>query len=1307
MKDCQLVSLEYSFQKAHSSTAKVCCEEMVDYALESEYAYEQLQLMAYFGEAMFIASMKGVFGWKRYHKEVVKKLFDNLVADDRSIVPKIVVLSDKNSNEYQDKSHNTIDGKINGKFAAYDNEKHEILVSYWFMCRAIYNNNKRGELLVALVEEFGHHVHYLLSEVYSTVGKGKVHGDVGAKFAAEVIGLNALEQSNQCFAKVNGVDLVWEYKALQCRLQQWVDQERQNRDDNSSERFNFYGASSEVEEIFHDHKKHGYGHHELEKKALLPILKKDYGLDDKKIETQKIVKQIYFGNWLRDYSQLVDPQAVRPLSNALVAGASAPIPFYFLVQNALNLSSGEEVKKNRTVVLTDHTGSGDKNVTIDYKIPDNGDVVNDYGISPFGMLKGSVEQIWLGAVERFDANVTQSSEVNVTHSVEATVDPTEFPFLVVEDKTSSTPKAIGEVEKDKEFMYKMLETTYRELYQKTITLHPLLWSRQFLTGCVTLLALKEFGEKRPLTQEEYENIEELLKKDFLVITPKLLGVYRPDEHIDNPKLYAPTDNSLNIKLNTPEENRENRGFVGNPEVEKGELDIGTTFGMKNYIRTDIIEEIDFSTKQSAYKRMVKKLNDAANMANKDFTNPKNSNREAMAIYGEALHILEDYFAHTNYVEVALMNLGYDHVFPWVGKVSLKDDERDNAPVTFDYNYYALLSEYGAKEYLQTTAIPVIEPKGGAFKSVAHCIPIVTGTFARVDMLSSTMPSIFKLFKESTTFKEGEFPQAGDRGYGDAFVYMMAKDIDSMINVYAGVVKDAIKDVRDAVGINKKLKLPKIPKMVDTWNEYLVHRDAFYGELNHDLEGIPVEKKKEYFRRVAEIKNKLNFGLYFLVMMAVNALDSMYDGLEEQLIVTMENPEAKGDFGIGTNPTHTHVAKDHVTNKLHKVSVELAIEAVQRVSRIMFDVWKGNSSAKFNLTKEVAEIMQHPTQTTWQNDILSSWALQNSSTICELSTPQVVIKSIVDGIKEYKEFLDKLIDATIELNGGVGTYLRGTTNTEEALKGTLNGALKDFAQLIEDIEKEKGIKRSNITLGTDLAKILNKDRDKLLDILLNKSGGSVSKITPAQKQKAKVLIQQKGTIFIDKTIEASKDIFEEDTNDMIDDFLNEYIGPTSQINLRSHIHKVEARGQSLIERAKSLYSKYQFYHRPKECNNKKGVSYVIDGFETGKSIVNTKVLDKLNRMIETEKKQKKEGGFSINIIGHADKRGERTYNQTLSEERANAVKKYLKFSKWAKGQTITTSGKGEDESLYDKYAQNRRVEITIKYHFDDEDIWLGL
>jgi photosystem I P700 chlorophyll a apoprotein A2 len=77
-----------------------------------------------------------------------------------------------------------------------------------------------------------------------------------------------------------------------------------------------------------------------------------------------------------------------------------------------------------------------------------------------------------------------------------------------------------------------------------------------------------------------------------------------------------------------------------------------------------------------------------------------------------------------------------------------------------------------------------------------------------------------------------------------------------------------------------------------------------------------------------------------------------------------------------------------------------------------------------------------------------------------------------------------------------------------------------------------------------------------------------------------------------------------------------------------------------------------------------------------------------------------------IEGHTDSKGKDSYNQKLSERRANSVKNWLVENAGADGDRIKIKGWGEAKPAVpneksdgsddpDGRQQNRRVEITIK------------
>ncbi len=74
------------------------------------------------------------------------------------------------------------------------------------------------------------------------------------------------------------------------------------------------------------------------------------------------------------------------------------------------------------------------------------------------------------------------------------------------------------------------------------------------------------------------------------------------------------------------------------------------------------------------------------------------------------------------------------------------------------------------------------------------------------------------------------------------------------------------------------------------------------------------------------------------------------------------------------------------------------------------------------------------------------------------------------------------------------------------------------------------------------------------------------------------------------------------------------------------------------------------------------------------------------------------GIAVRIAGHTDSDGSSSYNQGLSERRANSVRDYL-VNKGVPANTLTTVGYGEEQPVVPNTsaankAQNRRIEFTV-------------
>jgi outer membrane protein OmpA-like peptidoglycan-associated protein len=103
------------------------------------------------------------------------------------------------------------------------------------------------------------------------------------------------------------------------------------------------------------------------------------------------------------------------------------------------------------------------------------------------------------------------------------------------------------------------------------------------------------------------------------------------------------------------------------------------------------------------------------------------------------------------------------------------------------------------------------------------------------------------------------------------------------------------------------------------------------------------------------------------------------------------------------------------------------------------------------------------------------------------------------------------------------------------------------------------------------------------------------------------------------------------------------------------------------------------------------------FETGKDIIKKQSYGILDNVVVV---MKENSSYKLSIAGHTDNQGDDAKNMTLSQNRANAVKKYL-TDKGVDGSKLTPIGFGETKPVdsnetKEGRAKNRRVEFTVQF-----------
>ncbi|MEX6676434.1 hypothetical protein QWI18_10930 [Pseudomonas sp. W2Oct36] len=180
---------------------------------------------------------------------------------------------------------------------------------------------------------------------------------------------------------------------------------------------------------------------------------------------------------------------------------------------------------------------------------------------------------------------------------------------------------------------------------------PATLSRDAWTRLVDVLAAKKFIDLRMRYPNEMK------------VTPEKLGVYRPTEHIDNPLVIDPP--FPDPKVRDPD--FEAWVLPGDPSLG---AELATS--MKRYIGNAVgymEQELRLAMKHGR-------------------------SLDGLRSFGAALHVVEDLFAHSNFVELSLIKAGHVRVLPWT------------TPVHVKWNLPLVTGTFGATDVVASLAGPL-------------------------------------------------------------------------------------------------------------------------------------------------------------------------------------------------------------------------------------------------------------------------------------------------------------------------------------------------------------------------------------------------------------------------------------------------------------------------------------------------------------------------------------------------------------------------------------------------------------------------
>ncbi|KAK8086593.1 putative heterokaryon incompatibility Het-C protein [Apiospora phragmitis] len=420
------------------------------------------------------------------------------------------------------------------------------------------------------------------------------------------------------------------------------------------------------------------------------------------------------------------------------------------------------------------------------------------------------------------------------------------------------------------------------------------------------------------------------------VTSERLGVYRPEEHIDNPLGYADGKDAREF----------DKRLRGPVLPEETQIDMRT--GMKNYIAN---EAGGWATSVGYLRNSIARSVHYGRLYTTGSSRKGNENDlcEALRCLGQSLHCMEDFSAHSNYCELALRELGFHDVYPHCGTASQ------------------------------------IHVNG------KHIYPIVTGTFGGVDFLHSVLGEANDHFTQSevdemnsallnaqmATKGEG----SGSRGFGgpstaSSFVSLVSKlpvigggfasearDLQKMADdqerqneAYSSTRGDGARNTNFVPGMSENFDPVKVAGQI---YPILKFRDKIVKSINRGIAKIPgLESLLEH---ISETLTAFVLGLLApFIRPIINQVTKVLKDGSSGVIATSANAQLEPWRNPNcTDPTHSMLSKDHFTNILNPCAGRVAATVLQyAVPRILY-AWENPGVPVDEVVNDVTRAFHHP------------------------------------------------------------------------------------------------------------------------------------------------------------------------------------------------------------------------------------------------------------------------------------------------------------------------------------------------------------
>ncbi|GAB7361707.1 hypothetical protein MBLNU230_g1754t1 [Neophaeotheca triangularis] len=430
------------------------------------------------------------------------------------------------------------------------------------------------------------------------------------------------------------------------------------------------------------------------------------------------------------------------------------------------------------------------------------------------------------------------------------------------------------------------------------------------------------------------------------VTSERLGVYRPEEHIDNPKDYADNEDARQYDSRL-------RGPI-NPE----ELKIDSKTGMKNYIAN---ERGGWATSTGYVKYSFARSIHYGRM----YTHGSNKGNEedlceALRCLGQGLHCLEDFGAHTNYVELALRELGHSRVFAHVGE--------DTGIILKGKGVFPLVTgTFGGVDFLHsmlgeandTVTQSEVEEMDNAL-SQANASQHRGGMgnpqseASGLTSLLSKIPGTGGLIQEAVNLQAASDAEAArNQGMGGARSFETSRDsgpagFQAPPGSQSGPPGPGI----PGTDVDPKAVIAKIYPI-------LVFRDKVVRTVQKIVSKIP--GLESLIEKISEKVTLFIMSLLapYIKPLIATATKSLKQGSTGVISASANQQYLVWDDPTSSDPTHSLLSKDHFSNILNEPAGQVASEIVQYVAPRVLYAWDHPRVPEEEVMNDVTRVFHHP------------------------------------------------------------------------------------------------------------------------------------------------------------------------------------------------------------------------------------------------------------------------------------------------------------------------------------------------------------